>query len=184
MAEDLVLTPPPEPRRLTPRQMEVIAQLRAGNTRKMAWASIQSDEGTFLFWMRFDAPFREAVQQAEALAEADAVAVIRAVMDGGQLKRRRERKLSDGSTTTEEEFTTPDWRAAAWWLEHQRPGAWCEVRKIDANRLSADTLIAFLEASDRAEGGPTEGEIDPDPAAPRNGPATNRNDGNDASSQH
>lgn len=77
------------------REQAILGALRLGNTRRNAAAYAEIDHATFYRWLD-DATFRDAVEKAEADAEARFV---------GQIAKA----AADGT-----------WQAAAWWLERRR----------------------------------------------------------------
>ena len=91
----------------TPAREEIMLNaLRLGNTRTTAAAYAEVHRDTFYEWLN-DPTFSDAVQKAEADAEARFV---------GQIV-----KAAHGGT----------WQAAAWWLERRNSHAW--GKRIDIN---------------------------------------------------
>jgi hypothetical protein len=85
----------------TPNVQQVIARaLAAGNTRENAARLAGIDYSTLKRWCRLSAPFRAALEKAEAEAEELYVSDITCA-------------ARDGS-----------WQAAAWWLERRRHPHW------------------------------------------------------------
>lgn len=78
----------------------VCKQIAAGNTRRVAAVLSGISYGTLARWCQFSAPFREAVEKAEAIAEAKHVA---AIVQAG---------------------VTGQWQASAWYLERRRHDDW------------------------------------------------------------
>jgi hypothetical protein len=142
MAESEELAPPADGS--DPRRQTILDLLRAGNTRKTAWEVAGVAKETFQRWIDESPTFRAAVTAAEAQAEADYAAAIRAAALGGQLRKRKILQYPDGRVAMEEERTAPDWRAAAHWLD-RRKQTWRVTKPVDLRKLSDDQLIRLLE---------------------------------------
>lgn len=95
------------PTKRTPEREEIILKaLRLGNTRTTAAAYAEVHRDTLYEWLA-DPAFSDAVQKAEADAEARFVGqIVKAAHDG-------------------------TWQAAAWWLERRNSHAW--GKRIDIN---------------------------------------------------
>lgn len=93
-------------KRSAAREEVILNALRLGNTRTIAAAYAEVHRDTFYEWMR-DPTFSDAVEKAEADAEARFV---------GQIV-----KAAHGGT----------WQAAAWWLERRNQNSW--GKRIDVN---------------------------------------------------
>jgi len=101
----------------------LVSALRAGNTRRAATAYAEVSAETFYRWLNEDVKFRDAVEKAEADAEARAVAIVIRAAQGGT------------------------WQAAAWWLERRKSADYALRQKIEftvdmeeeARRIAADT---------------------------------------------
>lgn len=92
-----------------PRVAVLLDALRAGNTRRAASAYAQIDHATFYRWIADDATLRDAVEKAEADAEARAVAIVIRAAQGGT------------------------WQAAAWWLERRRQETYALHSKVEVS---------------------------------------------------
>jgi len=123
--------------KLTPeRQAKIIRALLAGNGRGVAALTGGVAHQTFDAWLRqgrqaksgIYVQFIQAVEAAEAQAEAAAVARIKLAAQGATVVKRLERTIhrQDGSIVTEvEETVAPgQWTADAWWLERKNPAVW------------------------------------------------------------
>ena len=123
--------------KLTPERQARIAQLlRAGNGRGVSALAAGITHQTFDDWLRqgrqaksgHHLQFLQAVEIAEAEAEAAAVARIKLAAQGATVVKRLERTIhrQDGSIVTEvEETVAPgQWTADAWWLEPKNPAVW------------------------------------------------------------
>jgi hypothetical protein len=122
----------PRPSKLTKTaQAAIRAALEAGNTRAAAAQAAGIAPDTLRTWMRQgeqEATGRHrtlarTVEQAEAQAETEAVAEIRAAWKRGE------------------------WRAAAWWLERRRPETYRE-QKDQGGNTAEDTTIRIIYADD------------------------------------
>ena len=85
----------------------LLGALRAGNTRRAAAAYAEVSHETFYRWFNDDITFRDAVEKAEADAEARAVAIVIRAAQGGT------------------------WQAAAWWLERRRQDTYALKAKVE-----------------------------------------------------
>ena len=93
----------------TDARMEVLlGALRAGNTRRAAAAYAEVSHQTFYNWLQ-DLTFVDAVEKAEADAEARAVAIVIRAAQGGT------------------------WQAAAWWLERRRQDMYALRAKVEVS---------------------------------------------------
>lgn len=81
--------------------------LAAGNTRRTACQLAGVSEDAFARWLARYAGFAEAVQRAEAEAEAHHVANVKRAADDGT------------------------WTASAWWLERRRSDDWGRRDKVE-----------------------------------------------------
>lgn len=80
--------------------------------------------------------FYESLGRAEAAFEADAVAGIQAVAEGGQLLRRSVTRHKDGSETEDCSYTRKEWTAYAWLLERRHRDRWGRTDRVDLRVLS------------------------------------------------
>jgi transposase len=96
-----------KPKHTDARIEVVLTALRSGNTRRAAAAYAQIDHATFYRWIDADATFRDAVEKAEADAEARAVAIVVKAAQMGT------------------------WQAAAWWLERRRRNEFALQQKVE-----------------------------------------------------
>ncbi len=85
----------------------LINALSAGNTRRTAASYAGVSHETFYRWLGSDVTFRDAVEKAEADAEARAVAIVIRAAQGGT------------------------WQAAAWWLERRRQDTYALHTKVE-----------------------------------------------------
>lgn len=96
------------------KTQELFNALAAGNTQETAAKLCDISESTFYYWKKrgreaksgIHREFYEAMEKAEALAEARRVQVIQQAMEG------------KGA------FKNADWKAAAWYLERRYPEKW------------------------------------------------------------
>lgn len=124
-------------KRTPQREQAILNALRLGNTRRNAAAYAEVDHATFYRWLASDATFRDAVEKAEADAEARFL---------GQIAKA----AADGT-----------WTAAAWWLERRRhedyrkrdgveitgrDGGPIESRDVTGTLSDADLRAALREA--------------------------------------
>lgn len=90
------------------------------------------------------AEFHRAYEHASAMYEMrHQLGVARAAQGGEVLSKKTTRKRgADGeeTTTTTETYSQPDWRAAAWLLEHHRPHRWGKVETVRHVEGADDTL--------------------------------------------
>ena len=122
----------PRPSKLTKTAQDTLrAALEAGNTRAAAAQAAGIAPDTLRVWMRQGEQqatgrhrtLARTVEQAEAQAETEAVAEIRAAWKRGE------------------------WRAAAWWLERRRPETYRE-QKDQGGNTAEDTTIRIIYADD------------------------------------
>jgi hypothetical protein len=90
------------------RVTTLLSALRAGNTRRAAAAHAGIDHATFYRWLADEATFRDAVEKAEAEADAE----VRNVAIIAQAAPR-------------------SWQASAWWLERRRHDDYGQRKSID-----------------------------------------------------
>lgn len=97
----------------------VLTALRSGNTRTAASAAVGVDRHTLARWIAEDAPFRAAVEKAEAEAEKKMLGVIETAAYGGT------------------------WQAAAWWLERRRRDDYAvkQINQIEGNPEAPLTVV-------------------------------------------
>jgi hypothetical protein len=119
-------------------QAALCSVLAAGGTRRAACAHVGVDHTQFYRWLERDAPFRTAVEKAEADAELRFTTII---------------------VTAASE----SWQAAAWWLERRRYADFGRKDRIEVDirsqaqaiaqslGLDADELVATAEAILRAQ---------------------------------
>jgi len=109
-------------------QATIRAALEAGNTRAAAAQAAGITPETLRLWMRKGEKQAEGrhrtlartVEQAEAQAETEAVAEIRAAWQRGE------------------------WRAAAWWLERRRPETYRERKDRGGSAAVEDTTVRII----------------------------------------
>lgn len=101
------MTRPRNSKKSDARIAVVVQALMAGNTRRTSAATAGVDHATFYRWLADDATFRDAVEKAEADAEARAVAIVVRAAVGGT------------------------WQAAAWWLERRRQDTYALHPKME-----------------------------------------------------
>jgi hypothetical protein len=95
------------PTKYTPQRVEAILKaLRAGNTETNAAAYAEIHYDTCWMWKRHKPKFAEAIEKAQA--DAQALMVERVV---------------DAAKT--------NWTAAAWWLERRYPQEWGKVERLE-----------------------------------------------------
>jgi hypothetical protein len=85
----------------------LVQALAAGNTRRTSASQAGVSHETFYRWFRDDVTFHDAVEKAEADAEARAVAIVVRAAVGGT------------------------WQAAAWWLERRRQDTYALHPKME-----------------------------------------------------
>ena len=121
----------PRPSKLTKTaQAAIRAALEAGNTRAAAAQAAGIAPDTLRTWMRQGEQqatgrhrtLARTVEQAEAQAETEAVAEVRAAWKRGE------------------------WRAAAWWLERRRPETYREQKDQGGNTAEETTVRIIYEA--------------------------------------
>lgn len=96
------------PSKYTPeREAKIVEALAAGNTRKTACRLAGVSEDAFGRWLVRYAGFADAVEKAEAEAEASHVANIKTAATGGS------------------------WTASAWWLERRRHEDWGRKDRLE-----------------------------------------------------
>lgn len=89
-----------------PRETALLDALRLGNTRRAAHRQVDISDSTF-YRMLEDVAFREAVETAEAEAEASYLTAIARAVNAGT------------------------WQAAAWWLERRRHEDYAQRTKVE-----------------------------------------------------
>jgi len=123
----------PRPSKLTKTAQDTLrAALEAGNTRAAAAQAAGIAPDTLRTWMRQGEQqatgrhrtLARTVEQAEAQAESEAVAEIRAAWKRGE------------------------WRAAAWWLERRRPETYREQKDPAGSAAADETTIRIIYADD------------------------------------
>ena len=121
----------PRPSKLTKTAQDTLrAALEAGNTRAAAAQAAGIAPDTLRTWMRQGEQqatgrhrtLARTVEQAEAQAETEAVAEVRAAWKRGE------------------------WRAAAWWLERRRPESYREQKEQRGNTAEDTTVRIIYEA--------------------------------------
>jgi hypothetical protein len=95
--------------------------------------------------------FLDALERAEAEAEANRLAIISRTAQGGATVRKVTRKIQrvqdDTGTWSEvelertevEETLRPEWTAAAWWLERRMPGKY--ARRVEVTGAEGQPLV-------------------------------------------
>lgn len=122
----------------------IVASIEAGNFHVTAADAAGIGERTLTTWLsrgrqederldlpgvrakRSEEPYRRLwadAQRARARAEVDRVAEIQAAASGGAVVETRTTTYADGRTEVVERRQAPDWRAAAWCLEHGPAGS-------------------------------------------------------------
>ncbi|HIG46252.1 MAG TPA: hypothetical protein EYQ20_07465 [candidate division Zixibacteria bacterium] len=109
-------------------QATIRAALEAGNTRAAAARAAGITPETLRLWMRKGEKqaagrhrtLARTVEQAEARAETEAMAEIRAAWQRGE------------------------WRAAAWWLERRRPETYREQKGQGDSAATEDTIVRII----------------------------------------
>jgi len=130
------------PTKLTPEVQErLLLAISAGNTREAAAIYAGIGERTLYRWIakgengKRNGKFRQlwqALREAENAVEIECVAIIRRAM-------------------------SKDWRAATWWLERRKHGAWGRKASLDvtihreAERLAKKTGLSVEEIIAEAE---------------------------------
>jgi hypothetical protein len=96
------------------------------------------------------ADFLDALERAEAEAEANRLAIVqRAATGGAQVVKVTEKVDAQGQLlerTTVTETLAPQWTAAAWWLERRR-GYVKRYELTGAEGAPADSLRTYLEGA-------------------------------------
>ncbi len=149
-SEEMSRTEKQEVAVLTPRQQQIVELLRTGNTRKSSAEMAGIHRDTFYRWLEVYTAFAEAVRQAEAQAEVEAVFALRRLATGGYLVRRRTITHRDGATEVIDEFGPPQTGALTFWLERRRRG-WRQAEPLDVKKLTDDQLLNVLAAIDEME---------------------------------
>ena len=113
------------------RRDALLNALRLGNTRRNAAAYAEISHETFYNWLADDVTFRDAVEKAEADAEARFV---------GQVAKA----AADGT-----------WQAAAWWLERRRADDYrrrdgVELTGKNGGAIETRTLTEGMDDHERA----------------------------------
>lgn len=112
------------PSKLTPDTQDRICQLlRAGNTHEVAAEAAGISLSSFYNWKRDKPKFAEAIERAEAEAEAVLVA-------------RVSQAARNGS-----------WRAATWLLERRNPEQWAPVRERTGHERASSGAVSLYEVS-------------------------------------
>lgn len=96
------------------------------------------------------AEFVDALERAEGEAEANRLAIIQRVAQGGAVVTKTTEKVAvapDGSSRVVErtvvtETLRPEWTAAAWWLERRRKGY---ARKVEVSGADGAPLLPEAE---------------------------------------
>lgn len=115
------------PSKRTPEREQVILNaLRLGNTRTAAAAYAEVDRVNLWRWIEDDATFRNAVEKAEADAEARFVGqIVKAAHDG-------------------------TWTAAAWWLERRRRADYGKQERVEVSGPDGGP-VRFMDSLDDHE---------------------------------
>lgn len=113
------------PSKYTPeREATILEALAAGNTRRAACLLAGVGQRTFEAWVHRYGGFRDAVEKAEAQAEAAHVAnIVKAATDG-------------------------TWTASAWWLERRRHQDWAKVDRIEIEVRQVAAKLAAATGAD------------------------------------
>lgn len=93
------------------------------------------------------AEFVDALERAEAEAEANRLAIINRAASGGAVVTKTTEKVKvnpDGTTTVLErtivtETLRPEWTAAAWWLERRKPARY--ARRVEVTGPEGAPLV-------------------------------------------
>jgi Bacteriophage Sf6, terminase small subunit-like len=117
----------------TPALVDALCRvLSAGGTRRAACASVGIDHTQLYRWLETDAPFRTAVEKAEADAELRFTAIVATA-------------------------AATNWQCACWWLERRRPDDYARRERIDveirqqAERLASELGLNAAELLEEAE---------------------------------
>ena len=108
------------------REQVILNALRLGNTRTAAAAYAEVDRVNLWRWIEDDATFRNAVEKAEADAEARFVGqIVKAAHDG-------------------------TWTAAAWWLERRRREHYGKQERVEVTGADGGP-VRFIDSLDDHE---------------------------------
>uniref|UniRef100_A0A6H1ZL13 Uncharacterized protein n=1 Tax=viral metagenome TaxID=1070528 RepID=A0A6H1ZL13_9ZZZZ len=160
-----------QPTKLTPdRQAIIIEFIESGNYISTACDAAGITRQTYLNWLEWGEEeaknggglyfnFFEAIKKAQAQAEAERVARVRAAGIGGGVSKRRVTTFKDGTETIEETFQTPQWLADMTHLERRHPERWGRRDRttVDINETRSIQITQVTEV--RKAGEIVEGKI-------------------------
>jgi hypothetical protein len=117
------------------RVAAILASLEMGNTHRAAAAQGDINVATFYDWLNRDPTFHDAVEKAEANAEALYLGRVKVAADNGT------------------------WQAAAWWLERRKPDDFGQRARVDlttvrdeagllASKIGIDDTVGLVERAD------------------------------------
>lgn len=100
--------------------------------------------------------FAEAVEQVRAERQVRMLGIVDKVARGGYPTKVKSTLLPDGTEVTEREWASPDWRAAAWWVERAFPaqfGKQAATHRVEVSgpqggpiAVESATVVAALSA--------------------------------------
>lgn len=152
--------------KLTPAvQSAIVNAVQVGVPVTQAAQLVGVGKSTVLAWLQWGDPqhgpspkaiyteFWDAVTRAKAIDEARRIARLEQAGRGGIVVHEKTTQYGDGRIVTEKQFSPPDWRCDAWYLEHAYPERW--GRRVQADlQLRIDQMVQEVAA-----------EIGVDPAA-------------------
>ena len=110
--------------KLTPEKQKKIAELiAAGNTRECAAGCVGVDDATLYRWLADNREFRDAIEKADAEAEARNVLVV-------------------------QRAAATSWQAGAWWLERRRHQQYAKREYTEAKTTNTNLNVDAGQVND------------------------------------